>query len=234
MNPSAGTPLMVIAPHFDDAVLGCGQWLAQCPGAVVLTVFAAVPADFAGVTEWDAACGFDSSVRAVEARRAEDDAALALLAARPLRLAFCDAQYRRPATVQQLASALGEAIAAQRPACLALPLGLFHSDHVLAREAALRAGRLIDIPLVIYEDGLYRRLDGAVDEALAAVRAQGYDVGPPVERQAPETLALKRRALACYASQLIGLSTPGRLGYADALEPERYRPLRRAIRSEAA
>jgi LmbE family N-acetylglucosaminyl deacetylase len=85
--------LIVVSPHLDDAVLGCGHLLAQRPGAVVITVFAGRPPRRERVTPWDAAAGFGPGDDVVGARRMEDRRALGALGARPLWLPFLDAQY---------------------------------------------------------------------------------------------------------------------------------------------
>ncbi|MCV5262168.1 PIG-L family deacetylase, partial [Escherichia coli] len=74
---------LVISPHLDDGVFGCGQLLAAHPGSTVLTVFAGVP-EAAPAPEWDRRCGFTSAQAAMAARREEDRRALTRLAARPL------------------------------------------------------------------------------------------------------------------------------------------------------
>ncbi len=46
--------VVVVSPHLDDAVLGCGQLLAAWPGATVVTVFAGKPAVYpTPQREWD-------------------------------------------------------------------------------------------------------------------------------------------------------------------------------------
>jgi LmbE family N-acetylglucosaminyl deacetylase len=213
---------LVVSPHLDDAVLGCGAWIAAHPGTRVLTVFAGAPppgALAADPTEWDAACGFESAAHAIAARRAEDRAALALLDAEPEWLGWCDDQYRVPAPAGALTADLRRALARHDPEAVLVPLGLFHRDHRSAHEAAL--------PLVAeqrgrawyaYEDALYRAIPGLVQRRLAGLEQHGVTATP--ERPRPAT-GRKRRALACYASQLRGLATPGRPGSADALATER-------------
>jgi LmbE family N-acetylglucosaminyl deacetylase len=209
---------LVISPHLDDAVLGCGTWIAAHAGARVLTVFAGAPRETTA-TEWDAACGFASSDQAVAQRRAEDRAALALLDAEPEWLDWCDDQYRVPAPPDAIAAELRRAVARHDPATVLLPLGLFHRDHETTHTAALAA--LSDAPArawYAYEDALYRAIPGLVQHRLARLGQQGLTATP--ERAAAGGGA-KRRAIACYASQLRGLATPGRPGHADALATER-------------
>src|SRR5689334_10074107 len=88
-------PVVVISPHLDDAVFGCGQLLALHPGSVVSTALAGRPPSYATVTGWDAAAGFRPGDDVIAARRAEDRAALQILDARPVWLDFTDDQYGR-------------------------------------------------------------------------------------------------------------------------------------------
>lgn len=231
--------LLVISPHLDDAVLGCGALLATHPRSVVLTVFAGAPRRPCRA-DWDAACGFADAVEAIAARRAEDAAALRVLEAAPHWLPFCDSQYEEPAAPAQVAAALVESIEAHRPDCVVLPLGLFHSDHRQAHACALlawqalagaRAG--IDCWLA-YEDAMYRRFQGLLQERLVQLGRAGVVATPAeceCERAAESALAAKRRAVQCYASQLKGLATPGRPGHRDAFAPERCWRLERGPRS---
>ena len=213
-----GASVVAISPHLDDAVFGCAELLAAHPRAAVITVFAGVPDESQPLTDWDAGCGFSSSREAMLARREEDREALSLLGAVPCWLDFHDAQYGKPAPVHAISAALGAELQRHRAHMVALPLGLFHSDHKLASRAALA---LIDEARtwIAYEDALYRRISGAVEERLGELRAMGIKVAP---FEAPRAAPVKRRAMHCYASQLRGLSTPGRPGHADLDSPERY------------
>jgi LmbE family N-acetylglucosaminyl deacetylase len=75
---------VIVSPHLDDAVFGCGSLIAAHPGATVVTVFAGVPPHGAAASDWDhRRCGFASATRAVTRRREEDRVALSLLEARP-------------------------------------------------------------------------------------------------------------------------------------------------------
>lgn len=215
--------IAVVSPHLDDGVLGCGARLAARPGSIVITVFAAGPAAREAVAPWDADCGFSAGDDVMAARRAEDREALGLLGATPVWLDFQDAQYGAPPSVPVVAEALAGAVSATRAEAVFVPLGLFHGDHVLVAEACLslvqeRAGQWH----YAYEDALYRRLPGRTDEALGRVSARGLRATPAAFPTPPAALALKRRAVHCYRSQLRGLGTTGRLGHADAFAPERY------------
>jgi LmbE family N-acetylglucosaminyl deacetylase len=115
---------------------------------------------------------------------------------------------------------LEAALTDAKPDTVCVPLGLFHSDHVLAHRAALeifRARR--SWQWLAYEEPMYRRVSGELDARLAALRAAGLTV--ELFASAP-ALPDKGRAMVCYASQLRALDAPGGPGFADALAPERY------------
>src|SRR5919106_5159209 len=72
--------VLVVSPHLDDAVFGCGELLAACPGSIVTTVFAGAP-KHSELTEWDAAAGFRAGQDVMAARREEDQQALTIVGA---------------------------------------------------------------------------------------------------------------------------------------------------------
>jgi LmbE family N-acetylglucosaminyl deacetylase len=218
--------VLVVSPHLDDGVFACGCLLAivaRRRRVVVATVFAGRPRQpVAEATEWDRAAGFAPGSDVVAARRAEDRKALAILGARPRWLPFPDSQYASGPR----AAAVARRLAALRPPCgVALfPLGLFHSDHHLVRDAVVSLMRRRRGPLATfaYEDALYRRLPGLRDAAVSRLRRAGFALR--AIRFACDVAARQRkaRAVGCYASQLRALATPGRLGHADAFAEERY------------
>src|SRR5690242_3070034 len=101
-EPRGAQPVLVISPHLDDAVFGCGQLLATYPGSVVITALAGRPASYATVTPWDELAGFAPGEDVIAARRAEDHAALAILQASPVWLDFSDDQYGNSPTAEVL------------------------------------------------------------------------------------------------------------------------------------
>lgn len=215
-------PWLVVSPHCDDGVFSCGALLASHPGSTVVTVFAGTPARYEPFTEWDRACGFEPGDDVMAARRKEDAAALACLAARPLWLSFLDSQYGGTPGVDEVAAALSAAIDSCAPRAIAFPLGLFHSDHVLVREAMLALASRRELPAAaVYVDALYRCIPGAVEAELAALARRGYVLREREQDTDPAAAAAKRAAVACYASQLRALATPGRPGHLDAYSPER-------------
>ena len=221
--------VVVISPHLDDGVFGCGCWLAMHPGSTVLTGFAGAPRDAARRTEWDARCGFESAAQALTVRREEDRRALGILRSSPRWLAFADSQYGETPTAATLADALGEVLRAQRPTRVLYPLGLFHSDHRLVHEACrLALGTCAGVEALAYEDALYRGMRGVLQQRLAELAREGW-VATPVELDAfapaspacvdpAGAAALKARAISAYASQLRAFG-PG--GTRDLERPER-------------
>jgi LmbE family N-acetylglucosaminyl deacetylase len=215
-------PLAVLSPHCDDAVFGCGELLADRPGSTVITVFAGRPDPDRPLTRWDAAAGFVEGDDVMAHRRAEDRAALAMLGARPRWLPFLDAQYGGPLGVDAIVAGLAATVRACRPDAVAIPLGLFHDDHKTTHEAGLRlAQRWPQLTWLLYADALYRRIAGLVEARLDQLRAAGL-AADPLPAPARRHDELKRRAVACYASQLRALSGTGVDGHADVFEPERY------------
>jgi LmbE family N-acetylglucosaminyl deacetylase len=211
--------LAVISPHLDDAVWGCGELIAAHPGATVITVFAGMPAASQPLTEWDRGCGFARSREAVLERRREDRAALSVLGAKPCSLEFLDAQYDRPPLdADAIRAALEDTLRVYAPDMIALPLGLFHSDHRLASHGALHLCEDERV-WIAYEEAVYRRIDGATSHRLGELAAMGFRVCPLSGR---ESGTLKARAVRCYASQLRGFATLGLSGHVDLSAAERY------------
>jgi len=220
--------VLVVSPHLDDAVFACGDLIAAHPGARVVTVFAGgPPPEQAHRRGWDADCGFDARDDVIRLRRAEDREALARLRAEAVWLPFRDDQYGRDADVDEIAEPLTRVVDATKPSVVAIPLGIFHRDHLLAHDAARAVCRARPEPTwLVYEDAIYRRFPGdPVSARIAALRADGCDVRRAGLGGWPAS-TLKREAVACYRSQLRGLATAGRPGHQDAFAPEAYWSLR--------
>jgi len=155
----------------------------------------------------------------MDRRRAEDPEALDLLGAR--------AHWLPPSTTGPLpASAIVEglqaALVACRPGTVALPLGLFHDDHTTTHEAGLRVAQAVpSLQWLLYADALYRTLPGLVQARLDELATGGWRTAP-LPAGSGRHLALKQRAVACYASQLRALATARPDGVADAFELEQY------------
>ena len=221
-GPIDARRILVVSPHLDDAVLGCGDLIAGRPGAVVVTVFAGSPPPRAEPTDWDAAAGFGPGEDAVARRRDEDREALDLLSARPVWLPFLDAQYGTPAARGEIARRLVEEIATAAPDAVLVPAGLWHSDHRLTHEAAADAmPRCRAVRWLAYEDAIYRAFpDGGLAARRRWLRDRGIEAVPLPA--GPPASALKRRSIECYRSQVRALGSATGPGWSDALEPERY------------
>nr|WP_284508415.1 PIG-L family deacetylase [Caballeronia sp. INML5] len=227
--PLSAQRTLVISPHLDDAVFSCGALLAASPGASVCTIFAGAP-DTALATDWDAQCGFADAHQAMRERRVEDKAALHVLGARAVHLGFLDSQYTQggtSATTAKIASAIRDVMRETDCATLLMPLGLFHSDHALVHTAAREACLSDATACIAYEDCLYRRMDGLVQQRLVELIGSGIEATPLLDPIDAATLSrcieAKQRAVQCYASQLKAF---GPHGYDDVLAPERFWTLR--------
>jgi len=210
--------MLVISPHLDDAVLSCGRLLISHPGSTVLTVFAGTPQDGQRLTDWDSRCGFDNAAQAMQARRREDVAALALVGATPHWLDHCDSQYGCTPALDQLVESLQAALLDLLPDVVLFPLGLFHSDHLLVHDAsALALGALTGALSFAYEDSPYRSKPGELQQRLSALASSGI-CATPARLHADGSEALKAQAVRAYASQLIAF---GPHGLDDTAMPER-------------
>ncbi|WP_158905366.1 PIG-L deacetylase family protein [Burkholderia sp. L27(2015)] len=216
---SANTSLLIVSPHFDDAVFSCADWMARQPDVLVGTVFTATPAGNPMHTEWDARCGFADAEQAMRARIAEDDRALSLLHAHPLRLGFLDRQYGERPAVDAVAQAIDVLVLAYRCGAVMIPLGLCHPDHDLVHRACLRVLKANpQLRWLGYEEAPYRRVEGLVQGRLIMLADNGI-VATPFAIQASvggcsgnaacnEVAELTRQAVAAYRSQLLGFDAP--------------------------
>jgi LmbE family N-acetylglucosaminyl deacetylase len=214
-------PHLFVSPHLDDAVFACGAWIASAAPATVVTVFAGSARPGAASAPWDGECGFHAGDDVVALRREEDRAALALLGAQPIWLDFRDDQYGESRGADAIAVALADAIDREAASAIHCPLGLFHSDHRRASDAALALfDRFASLDWNVYADAISRRIEGASDARVRDLAARGF----ALERASPRIAAgageRKRAAVACYASQLRALRT--RRSHDDVFAPETH------------
>jgi LmbE family N-acetylglucosaminyl deacetylase len=203
MLPAVESSIAILSPHLDDAVLSCWHQLAGPGKVAVINVFAGIPPAGAPVGWWDRLSGAEDARAVVEARRAEDRAALALAGREPINLDFLDRQYRPdahppPALADALREHLPDGALVLAPAAIA-PMpddvvdepGEPHPDHVAVREAAL----------ALREDGsavqLYADLPHASAGGWLAVPA-----GAEVHDLAGGAFTAKLRAVRRYATQI--------------------------------
>jgi LmbE family N-acetylglucosaminyl deacetylase len=227
LSPNGLGRVAVLSPHCDDAVFACGELLSLSPDAVVITVCAGGPTERGSVTSWDAAAGFTAGDDVMVVRRREDAQALSLLHATPVWLEFRDTQYRHTPGDHPSAAAVADAVEGvvrrYEIETVLFPAGLFHDDHRLTHEAALllRARHPAHCWL-IYADALYRCIPGLLEARVKALHDLGLTPQPVSCHADHRAAEVKQQAVQCYRSQLRALSTPGRLGHADALAEERY------------
>lgn len=215
---------LFLAPHFDDVALSCGGDVARLAAAgerpAIITVFAGAPPAAMPLTpyaqwhlaEWSVA----SVAEALATRRAEDEAAAAVLGATVHLLPSVDGVFRddRYRSWDELRTHLV-------PADAALPEEI--ADALMARSligpetivtGPLAIGRHVDHQAVFaamqvlaargvrvrgYEDYPYAADDAEYAARMAAPGLAGAT--PEVVAIAP-WLATKVRAIGCYASQL--------------------------------
>jgi LmbE family N-acetylglucosaminyl deacetylase len=208
--------VVIVSPHLDDAVLGCGRLMAAIPGVTVVTVYAAAPPEYPDpMTHWDTIAGFVAGDDVLAARRAEDAAALAVLDATPRWLDFVEHQYLSRAdwvgpedTVDTLESVLRELT----PSAVLLPFGLANPDHAAVHEAGLLVrDRYGDPSWLCYEDSGYKHIPGLLAWRVSQLFRRRLWPTPVAIAVDPDD-ARKRAALDCYASQLRALETDWQLG----------------------
>src|SRR5438105_3115344 len=83
--------IVVVSPHFDDAVFSCWSVIDSDDAVDVVTVFTAGPAPGV-ITGWDRDTGVDSATR-MNQRVVENDEALAVAGRRATNLGFLEAMY---------------------------------------------------------------------------------------------------------------------------------------------
>ena len=219
----AGRTPTVLSAHYDDGVLSCGGLLAACaeagtPGTVV-TVFSGAPEPplSAAARKFHRACGLGDT-DAIACREAEDDRAMAVVGAAPVRLGVPDALYRKdPAgnpryprdeeisraalaaeteLIGRLAAVLADEPSVRDAELILAPLAIGnHIDHRITRAAA----RLLDRdPDTVwwYEDAPYvifpKELLEPFDES---------HTHPRTVRLTERQWQAKLRGIGCYASQ---------------------------------
>ena len=220
-------PALVLSPHLDDAVLSASSRLAA--GAHVVTVFAGIPPEDVPRGDWDVLTGARSAAERVRERRAEDVAAMAVFPASFEHWDFLDGQHRREAAdVAAIAARIRPLLDSATE--LWAPAGIVHPDHAAVSDAARAAAAEIGLEAVtLYADvphaipyGWPESVSGEPDPpfldrgAWLERQLEGRGLGPGaldrrVIRLDDPTLALKRRALLAYPTQLpaVGMDASG-------------------------
>jgi LmbE family N-acetylglucosaminyl deacetylase len=218
-----GRRLLVVSPHYDDAVLGCAHLLDAAAEALVVTIFGGRPLRVPPrATTWDRRCGFTPDDDVIARRRDENEQALAELDVERRDLDLVDGQYpHRRYRTDDIAAALAPVVAGWRPTTVAFPLGTGHPDHRLAADGALRLEVDDGSEWLAYAELPYAwRTPDLVTGRLARLRRRYGLVPVPV---APRSSAVKAKALACYSSQLVGLGLADEVDELAALPEQLWR-----------
>ena len=196
--------ILLVSPHFDDAVLSAGQYMADRPDTEVATVFGGYPLTPDRVkTPYDIKCGFDNAEDAVSQRRIENDQALALLEATAVDLPFPDSQYEgmgaNMVSPSEITTALQELVDRNNYEIIMAPLGLAHPDHHKVTDAVMRIRT--ELPIYLWEDLPVR----VVEPNLVPPRLEKY--GLTLDKlmnplTTGDKMAKKIRSMLCYKSQV--------------------------------
>jgi LmbE family N-acetylglucosaminyl deacetylase len=211
--------VVVVSSHLDDAALSASAGIAGL-GATVVTVFTGLPPADLTATTWDRLTGAASSRQRQQERITEDQAAMAVLGATGVHLGEPEALYRQGQADLTLAVERMAAIfATAREVWLPAAIGR-HRDHVLARDAGLRAARAAGHgEVVLYADFPYVILYGwpswvtgrpaepfldAAPWLAHELESAGFDLAaltPRVVRLSPAQRAVKSAVIGAYQSQ---------------------------------
>jgi LmbE family N-acetylglucosaminyl deacetylase len=157
-DPSS--PLLVLSPHLDDAVIDCWSVLSSTDPVTVVTVCAGIPRP-GPAGHWDALAGARDRAQLMRERRAEDVAALALAGRSGLHLTFPEAGHRRgpPPPLSAIDRALRRHLPSASAVYAPAVLGTRHPDHALVRAYAL-ALAAHGVPVLLYADAPYAVIYG--------------------------------------------------------------------------
>jgi LmbE family N-acetylglucosaminyl deacetylase len=225
---------VVVAPHFDDAVLSTVHVLTGGADVTVLTVCGGPPEEGV-VSEWDEICGFTSGTQAAADRAQEDLRANALAGARSVHLGVSDGEYRTEFPREQALAELAGALPSEGE--LWVPAGIgSHPDHLGVREVVLSLVPAESGRVRFYAECPYAFAAGW--DASDAERDEDHRWGPPLARLEAylgslrphridlddEQMRLKVELFARHASQLRGmlLELPGLVADDGPLRRELY------------
>jgi len=132
------SPVVILSPHLDDAVLSCWHLLRGPSEVEVVNVFAGSPPPGSGTSWWDRENGATDSAQRMAERRVEDSEAFAIAGRKATNLDFLDEQYEPVGQTEELIVATLRTLI-DRDAIVYAPAALGdHGDHDLVRSAARR------------------------------------------------------------------------------------------------
>lgn len=188
--------VLALSPHFDDAVLSAGQFIAGRPDVDVVTIFAGVPKDSEKQTDYDKKCGFKSAKDAISHRKREDNEALSLLRARFIHLNYVDSQYEEESNVKDISKTIEQIIESENYEFIIAPIGIGHPDHEIVNKALLKIN--VDIPIYLWEDMPLRVLEPELISKKLSNLAKKKRLSSPGTGRISD----KIRAIWCYKSQI--------------------------------
>ncbi len=210
--------VVIVSPHLDDAVLGCARLMALHPGCTVVTVFAGNPSRYPDPMRlWDVQSGFQPGDDVMAARRKEDHAALAVLAAAPVHLDFVEYTYNPgdvPVAPDVIAPVLASTLRDRAPTLVVAPFGLANPDHDATHRACMLvrdASELGEVSWWCYEDTGYKHIPGMLAWRVSKLFRRNLwptPVCPPVDPANDRKLA----AVGCCPSQPLALEDDWQIG----------------------
>ncbi len=167
--PGAVREYVILSPHFDDAALSLGGFLAQHGSQSTVVTFFTAPPKTSMKTSWDNEAGFTDSTIAANVRRKENEKALGIFSNAVINLDYLDNQYRKDAADAALltttfkydieyiiTSAHGHHISVYGPSDFGKDIT--HPDHKILHDAFIAAEKENTVPNVdfyLYEDFPY-------------------------------------------------------------------------------
>ena len=214
---------IVLSPHYDDAVLSLGGFIAHNNNKTIVATFFTQNASTTGETEWDRLSGLASSPESSTIRSRENSQSLMTLWVKGLDYAYIDFQYRQAdqATSQLVTihNSLVSSIEALIQENRLFKLNIFgpayfgdditHPDHKLLHQAFMEVAKLYvndpNITFYIYEDFPYVKLYNQKNKNDLRSFIENTDkvvlVPTPLNISVSDVL-LKEQALLDYVSQI--------------------------------
>lgn len=243
-SPPPG-PILIVAPHQDDAALSCAAILDRFDPVDVFTVFTGLP-ETPRRGYWDAQCGFADSHESIPVRNDEERRALEPVTRRLELLDLVESQHLNGPRPESDRARLAQRIVAwteqEGPsATVAIPVGAGwrpgfvsaqlvrrglarqpgprpHASHEYVRDVLLDALVGRDVRVVLYEELPYGWGGSGDSQARRAARGRGLHATPyvlEVDRRA------KAERVAVYKSQVPHISPPeGRIDDPAILPPD--------------
>jgi len=215
--------LIVLSPHFDDAVLSIGGIIAEFDGPKYIVSFFSTPTTTTQyLTWWDEKSGFTKSTDARETREQENKNAAHLLGARVINLDYVDNQYeiRSSSDSTSLVEAIKrdiEDIIGSMPNAQITIVGpsyfgetFTHPDHLVVSKALVQAvqqARYANTHFYFYEDLPYTHKRFGKEEITLDTLLTAFYSGLCVDTReifpSAEAFDLKLEGIKLYLSQVI-------------------------------